>query len=277
MTDLTVRQAVQADRDPEVLVWLARLQLATSGQISALGWPGYGDERRKRWLRRVREAGLLEFVRTRRRTGHRLSLYRLTPMGAVAAARLLGDDQVTHAVRLAATEGIHLEHRLQVNDTVLRLVDSLGQDAVEVLLPHQRRLRWLTSGGVWHEVTPDVVLVCRKAEAALVIEYDRGLRSVDGVSLQLQRYREAAEQPDLPRWAGRSSIAYALHPPSPLRASTILQAAAGAGLESRVVVVAARDLTVVVGDAFAKTHAASPRPTPNPESESLPIETGFSS
>lgn len=275
MTDLTVRQAVQADRDPEVLVWLARLQLATSGQISALGWPGHGGECKKRRLRRVREAGLLEFVRTRRRTGHRLVLYRLTPMGAIAAARLLGDDQVTHGVRLAATEGIHLEHRLQVNDTVLRLVDCLGREALEVLLPHQRRLRWLASGGTWHEVTPDVVLVCRKAEAALVIEYDRGLRSVDGVSLQLRRYREAAEQPDLPMWAGRSSIAYALHPPSPARASAILQAVAAVGLESRVVVVAAQDLAVVVADAFTKTHAASLRPAPDPGSESLSVGTDF--
>jgi len=275
VTDLTVKQAVQADRDPDVLVWLARLQLATSGQISALGWPGDGDECKKRRLREVREAGLLEFVRTRRRTGHRLALYRLTPVGAVAAARLIGDDQVIRGVRLAATEGIHLEHRLQVNDTVLRLADCFGRDAVEVLLPHQRRLRWLISGGAWHEVTPDVVLVCRKADAALVIEYDRGLRSVDSVSLQLRRYREAAEQPDLPMWAGRSSIAYALHPPSPARASAILQAAAAAGLESRVVVVAVQDLALVVADAFAKTHAASPGPAPDPGLESPPIGAHF--
>ena len=265
MTDVTVRQALQADRNPDVLVWLARLQLATSRQISALGWPGYGGERKRSRLRRVREAGLLEFVRTRRRTGHRLVLYRLTPTGALAAATLLGDEQVTHGVRVAATEGIHLEHRLQVNDTVLRLVDCLGRDAVEVLLPHQRRLRWLTSGGAWHEVTPDVVLVCRKAEAALAIEYDRGLRSIDGVSLQLQRYREASEQQDLPMWAGRSSIAYVLDPPSPARASAILQAATAAGLESRVAVVAAQDLPVVVADAFAKTHAASSRPALDPD------------
>lgn len=275
MTDLTVRQALQADRDPEVLVWLARLQLAASRQISALGWPGRGGECKKSRLRRVREAGLIEFVRTRRRTGHRLVLYRLTPLGAIAAATLLGDDQVTHGIRLAATEGIHLEHRLQVNDTVLRLVECLGQDAVEVLLPHQRRLRWLASGGTWHEVTPDVVLVCRKGDAALVVEYDRGLRSIDGVSLQLQRYREAAEQPDLPIWAGRSSIAYALHPPSPARASAILQAAAVAGLEWRVVVVAAQDLAVVVADAFAKTHAATSRPAPDPGSKPLAIGTHF--
>lgn len=253
MTDLTVRQAVQADRDPEVLVWLARLQLATSGQIAALGWPGHGGEGRKRRLRGVREAGLLEFVRTRRRTGHRLVLYRLTSLGAIAAATLLGDDQVTRGVRLAATQGIHLEHRLRVNETVLRLVECLGQDAVEVLLPHQRRLRWPTSAGAWHEVTPDAVLLCRKAKTALVIEYDRGLRSVEGVSLQLRRYREAAEQPDLPKWASRSSIAYALHPPSPARASTILEAAVAVGLESRVVVVAAQDLAVVVSDALAQT------------------------
>ena len=253
VSDLTIRQAVQADRDPEVLVWLARLQLASSGQILALGWPGYGGECRKSRLRRVREAGLLEFVRTRRRTGNRLVLYRLTPIGALAAARLLDDDHVTRAVRLAATEGIHLEHRLQVNNAILRLVDCLGQDAVEILLPHQRRLRWLTSGGAWHEVTPDVVLVCRQLEVALAIEYDRGLRSIEGVSLQLQRYREAAEQQDLPMWAGRSSIAYVLHPPSPARASAILQAAMAAGLELRVVVVAAQDLGIVVTDAFAKS------------------------
>jgi Replication-relaxation len=257
VTDLTVRQAVQADRDPEVLVWLARLQLATSGQISALGWPGHGGEGRKRRLRGVREAGLLEFVRTRRRTGRRLVLYRLTPTGAMAVAKLLDDEHVARGVRLAATEGVHLEHRLQVNETVLRLVDRLGQDAVEVLLPHERRLRWLASGGAWHEVTPDVVLVWGKAEAALVIEYDRGLRSVENVSLQLRRYREAAEQPDLPIWAGRSSIAYALHPPSPARAKEILQAAAAAGLESRVIVVAAQDLAVVVADAIGQTHTAS--------------------
>ena len=253
MTDLTVSQAVQADRNPDVLVWLARLQLASSRQISALGWPEYGGVCRKNRLRRVRESGLLEFVRTRRRTGHRLVLYRLTPMGALAAARLLGDDQVTHGVRVAATEGIHLEHRLQVNDTILRLVDCLGRDAVEILLPHRRRLRWPASGGAWHEVTPDVVLVCRDAEAALLVEYDRGLRSIDGISLQLQRYQEASEQPDLPMWAGRSSIAYVLHPPSPARASAILQAAMAAGLELRVVVVAAQDLGVVVTDAFAKS------------------------
>lgn len=253
MSDLTVRQAVQADRDPEVLVWLARLQLASSEQILALGWPGYGGECRKSRLRRVREAGLLEFVRTRRRTGNRLVLYRLTPIGALAAARLLDDDQVTRAVRIAATEGIHLEHRLQVNNAILRLVDCFGQDAVEILLPHQRRLRWLTSGGAWHEVTPDVVVVCRQLVVALAIEYDRGLRSIEGVSLQLQRYREAAEQQDLPMWAGRSSIAYVLHPPSPARARAILQAAMVAGLELRVVVVAAQDLGVVVADAFAKS------------------------
>ena len=275
MTDLTVRQAVRADRDPEVLVWLARLQLATSGQISALGWPGRSGECKRSRLRRVREAGLLEFVRTRLRTGQRLVLYRLTPVGAIAATKLLGDDQVTHGVRLAATEGIHLEHRLQVNDTVLRLIECLGRDAVEVLLPHQRRLRWLASGGAWHEVTPDVVLVCHKVEAALVIEYDRGLRSVDGISLQLRRYREAAEQPDLPLWVGRSSIAYVLHPPSPARGSAILQAATAAGLESRVVVVAAQDLAVVVADAFAKSQAAPSRTAPNPGSESLPIGTHF--
>jgi len=174
-------------------------------------------------------------------------------MGALAAARLLGDDQVTHGVRVAATEGIHLEHRLQVNDTILRLVDCLGRDAVEILLPHRRRLRWPASGGAWHEVAPDVVLVCRDAEAALLVEYDRGLRSIDGISLQLQRYQEASEQPDLPMWAGRSSIAYVLHPPSPARASAILQAAMAAGLELRVVVVAAQDLGVVVTDAFAKS------------------------
>ncbi len=263
MTDLTVRQAMRADCDPEVLVWLARVQLATSGQISALGWPGRGGECKKSRLRRVREARLLEFVRTRRRTGRRLVLYRLTPLGALAAARLLGDDQVTHGVRVAATEGIHLEHRLQVNDTILRLVECLGRDAVEVLLPHQRRLRWPASGGAWHEVTPDVVLVYREAETALAIEYDRGLRSIDGISLQLRRYQEAAEQPDLPMWAGRSSIAYALHPPSPARARAILQAARAAGLELRVVVVAAQDLAVVVADAFARTHARSSRPAPD--------------
>jgi hypothetical protein len=180
-------------------------------------------------------------------------------MGGIAAARLLGDDQVTHGVRLAATEGIHLEHRLRVNDTVLRLADSLGHDAVEVLLPHQRRLRWPASAGAWHEVTPDVVLVCRKVEMALVIEYDRGLRSADGVALQLRRYQEAAEQSDLPVWAVRSSIAYTLHPPSPARASAILQAATAAGLESRVVVVAAQDLAAVVVDAVARAHTASIR------------------
>ncbi len=263
MTDLTVRQALRADRDPEVLVWLARLQLATPTQISALGWPESGGECQRSRLRRIREAGLLEFVRTRRRTGHPQVLYRLTPMGALAAARLLGDEQVTHGVRVAATEGIHLEHRLQVNDTVLRLVDCLGRDAVEVLLPHQRRLRWPTSGGEWHEVTPDVVLAYRRADAALVIEYDRGLRSIDGVSLQLRRYREAAEQPDLPAWAGRSSIAYALHPPSPARARAILQAAMAAGLELRVVVVAAQDLAAVVADAFAKMQATFSGPAPD--------------
>jgi len=79
------------------------------------------------------------------------------------------------------------------------------------------------------------------------------LRSIDGISLQLQRYQEASEQPDLPMWAGRSSIAYVLHPPSPARASAILQAAMAAGLELRVVVVAAQDLGVVVTDAFAKS------------------------
>jgi len=93
--------------------------------------------------------------------------------------------------------------------------------------------------------------------------------------MQLQRYREAADQPDLPKWAGRSSIAYALHPPSPARASAILQAAAAAGLESRVVVVAAQDLAVVVADAFAKANAAFPRPAPDSGSESLPLETDF--
>jgi hypothetical protein len=142
-----------------------------------------------------------------------------------------------------------------VNETVIRLVDDLGQGAAEVLLPHQRRLRWQVSGGAWHEVTADAVLVFHLAEMALVIEYDRGLRSLDGVAVQLQRYREALEQPDLPNWVARISIVYALHPPSPARATAILGDAAEAGLEARVAVIAVQDLAVVVTDAIAKAHA----------------------
>ncbi len=257
LIDLTVRQAIQANHDAVALTWLARLQLTTAEQISALGWPGVSRAIAMRRLRRTREAGLLEFVRTRSVIGDHLVLYRLTPAGAVAAARLLGDSQVTHGVRLAATEGIHLEHRLGVNETVLHLVNRLGRGAADVMLPHQRRLRWQVSGGGWHEVTPDAVLVCTEAELALVVEYDRGLRSLEEVAVQLQRYREAVEQPDLPGWIARSTIAYALYPPSPTRASAILRAAATAGLEARVVVIAAQDLPGVVGEAVAKAHATT--------------------
>lgn len=269
MTELTVSQALCADRNARVLVWLARLQLATSGQISVFGWPGKTSQYTRDRLRLVRAAGLLEFVRTRRRVGWPIVLYRLTPAGASAAARLLGDDHVIHGVRLAATEGIHLTHRLRVNDTVIRLVDSLGDDAVEVLLPHQRRLRWPVSGGAWHEVTPDVVLVFRGRPAALVIEYDRGLRNIDGIALQLLRYGEAAEQPALPPWATQSSIAYALDPPLPARARAILQAAVAAGLEGRVVVVAVRDLATVVLNAAVKAYPTPARAGPDPDPDSL--------
>ncbi len=256
MTELTVRQAIQADRDAFALTWLARLQLATAAQISALGWPGVSRSMAMRRLRQTRQTGLLEFVATQMGARRRVVLYRLTPPGAVAAGQLLGDSHVTHGVRVAAIEGIHLEHRLRVNDMVIGLVERLGPGAAEVLLPHQRRLRWQVSGGAWHEVTSDAVLVFHEAEMALVVEYDRGLRSLEGIAGQLQRYREAGEQPDLPSWVARSSIVYVLHPPSPARATSILHAAAEAGLEARVTVIAAHDLAVVTADAIAKAHAA---------------------
>lgn len=256
LTELTVRQAIQADRDAAVLTWLARLQLATADQIAALGWPGLSRSIAMRRLRRTRQTGLLEFVSAKTGAGRRVVLYRLTPAGAIAAAELLGDPQVTHGVRVAAIEGIHLEHRVRVNDMVVCLVERLGPGGAEVLLPHQRRLRWQVSGGAWHEVTSDAVLVLHEAEMALVLEYDRGLRSLEGIAGQLRRYREAVEQPDLPGWVARSSIVYVLHPPSPARATSILSAAAEAGLEARVAVIAAHDLAVVTANAVVTAHAA---------------------
>ena len=255
MTELTVRQALQADRDAAALTWLARLQLATTQQILALGWPRVSRSIALRRLRGVRQVGLFEAVATKSGAGQHVVLYRLTPAGAVAAATLLGDPQVIHGVRVTATEGIHLEHRLRVNDTILHLVDRLGQGAVEVLLPHQRRLRWQISGGAWHEVTPDVVLVFPEASTALMLEYDRGLRSLENIAVQLQRYREAVEQPDFSSRVARSSIVYVLHPPSPTRATAILHAAAEAGVEARVAVIAAWDLATAVVDAIAKADA----------------------
>lgn len=254
MTDLTLQQALQADREAVALTWLARLQLATAEQVSALAWRGLSRASVKARLGWIRRAGLLEFAAARTGSKRRVVLCRLTSAGALAAARLLADSQVTHGVRNAAAEGTHLEHRLRVNDLVIRLVDSLDQGAVEVLLPHQRRLRWQVAGGAWHEVTADAVLVAQGAQTALAIEYDRGLRGLDGIGMQLQRYREALEQPDLPSYVARMSIVYALHPPSSSRATAILRAAANAGLETRVAVVAAQDLADVVVDAIVRGH-----------------------
>ena len=228
---LSVRQALHAGREAEAVAWLARLVLAARDQLVALAWPDLHAEAAKTRLRRLCERGLVEAVRRADIADGGWSVYRLTHAGAQAAAALAKDSRLAAHLMRAAVETVHLGHRLATNDAIVGLVRRLG-GRVEVLYPHERRLRWV-SGGVWREVTPDAVLAAGGVWVAL--EYDRGTRSMEAIAGQVMRYAEAAQQPDLPGWARSCSVVYVLEAAGG-RAEVILEAAAVAGIADRVAV-----------------------------------------
>jgi len=228
---ITVRQALHAGREAEAIAWLARLVVATRDQLVALAWPDLHPEAAKARLRRLCERGLVEAVRLAEEGGR--SVYRLTGAGAQAAAALAKDARLAAYLMRSQADTIHLAHRTATGDAVVELVRRLGS-RLEVLYPHERRLRWQVSGGLWREVTPDAVLVA--GETAVALEYDRGTRSVEALAAQVRRYAEAASAPDLPSWARTCSVVYVLEPASARRAEAVLQAAESAGIGGRVAV-----------------------------------------
>jgi DNA-binding HxlR family transcriptional regulator len=228
---LTVRQALHAGREAEAVAWLARLGVATRDQLVALAWPDLHPEAAKARLRRLCERGLVEAVRLAEGGGR--SVYRLTGAGAQAAAALAKDARLAAHLGRSQLDTIHLSHRLAVNGAVVELVRRLG-NRLEVLYPHERRLRWQVSGGLWREVTPDAVLVA--GDTAVALEFDRGTRSMPALAAQVRRYAEAAQVPDLPPWAKACSVVYVLQAVSARRAEAVLQAAESAGIAGRVAV-----------------------------------------
>ncbi len=242
MGGLRLRDFRQASKLTPLLAWLARLGTATPWQLGRLcsleadGKP----ESWERGLRRLRSLGLVEREWSSWE-GRRIALYRLSPDGARAAARLLKDGRVVSYQRRLGLQGLHLAHHLGTVEMLTALLDHAKANnlALVVVPKYALRCSWRWGRRV-RQVTPDAAVLA--GERALVLEYDRVTRDAYHLRQQLEAYAEAAQAEGVPWWLQQGIVAYVLERPQASRRDLILEQGMALGLGGRLVVVPLRDL-----------------------------------
>jgi hypothetical protein len=167
------------DRDHALILFLARAELANRGQIERLFFPSTATANRR--LRRLTAENLLRRYRPPAAVGGRLSgshqfLYSLGNRGAALAAEVLG-----RAARklLSGSEPpgeLFLEHRLEVTEFMIRVVEAAGDRLVSWETEHGLRDEVPFKGGK-RRFTPDAYIVLKLDAGSLrhaFVEVDRG-------------------------------------------------------------------------------------------------------
>ncbi|MBN1179648.1 MAG: replication-relaxation family protein [Anaerolineae bacterium] len=167
------------ERDGDIVLFLARADLATREQIQSLCFPSAATATRR--LRALVQAGVLARYRPPAAAGGQLSgsaqyMYALGPKGAKLAGEILGRPVRRPFAGSKAPKTLFLEHRLEVTQFFVHLVQGAGD----------RLLDWATGaaledrvcvGGRQQRFVPDGYLALRLDDGSTrhaLVEVDRG-------------------------------------------------------------------------------------------------------
>jgi len=167
------------ERDQAIILFLARAELANRGQIQRLFFPSIATANRR--LRRLTEKGLLRRYRPPAAAGGQLSgthqfLYALDRAGAVLASEVLERPVRKLLGRREPPSELFLEHRLEITEFMLRVVEAAGDRLVSWETEHPLRDEVQFKGSRC-QFTPDAYLVLKLDDRSLrhaFVEVDRG-------------------------------------------------------------------------------------------------------
>jgi hypothetical protein len=167
------------ERDGDIVLFLARADLATREQLQSLFFPSAATATRR--LRALVQAGVLARYRPPAAAGGQLSgsaqyLYALGPKGAKLAEDALGRPARRPFAGSKVPSTLFLEHRLEVTQFFVHVVQGAGERLIEwatgAALEDQVRV-----GGRQRRFAPDGYLALRLDDGSTrhaLVEVDRG-------------------------------------------------------------------------------------------------------